>query len=241
MSHTLTTGKGATALNWPEAFDHLAQQSRNPLLQRYYRSGVPGADTPLGEVELLAMDLETTGLNAESDNIVSIGIMPFTLKRIQCGKALYWVIKPPSELSSESVVFHHITHADIHGAPQLSEVMGQLLAAMAGKVMVVHYRSIERHFLDRALRRQIGEGLQFPVIDTMQLEARLHRKARGWIDRLLRRQPVSIRLADSRARYHLPQYHAHHALTDALATAELLHAQIATHYDPSIPLGEVWN
>ncbi len=38
--------------------------------------------------------------------------------------------------------------------------------------MVVHYRAIERDFLDQAFRRHLGEGLQFPVIDTMQLEAR---------------------------------------------------------------------
>ncbi len=32
----------------------------------------------------------------------------------------------------------------------------------------------------------------------------------------------------------------HHALTDALATAELLQAQIAYHFDPDTPISEVW-
>jgi DNA polymerase-3 subunit epsilon len=39
----------------------------------------------------------------------------------------------------------------------------------------------------------------------------------------------------------LPLYQAHHALTDALATAELLQAQIATHYPADVTVGELWS
>jgi DNA polymerase-3 subunit epsilon len=105
---------------------------------------------------------------------------------------------------------------------------------------VVHYRTLERSFLDQALRQLLGEGLQFPVIDTMQLEANLHRQP-SWWQRLLQRTPTSIRLADSRLRYNLPQYQAHHALTDALATAELLQAQVATHHSDDTPVGALWS
>jgi DNA polymerase-3 subunit epsilon len=122
-------------------------------------------------------------------------------------------------------------------------VFDELLAAMAGKVVVVHYRRIERGFLDQAMRHLVGEGLHFPLIDTMQLEARLHRGKQqpGWLARLMGKKPVSIRLADSRLRYGLPLYQAHHALTDALATAELLQAQIATHYPADVTVGELWS
>ncbi|MDZ7811219.1 MAG: hypothetical protein U5L11_15760 [Arhodomonas sp.] len=58
--------------------------------------------------------------------------------------------------------------------------------------------------------------------------------------RWLGKPPVSIRLNDSRARYGLPPYHAHHALVDALATAELFQAQIAAYYSPETPVGELW-
>jgi DNA polymerase-3 subunit epsilon len=170
-------------------------------------------------------------------------LVPFNLARIRCGAAHYWVVKPACELSGESVTFHHITHSDIRHAPRLASVLDELLAAMAGKVMVVHYRTIERGFLNQAVQQQLGESLHFPVIDTMQLEARLHRgKHRpGWLSRLLGKQATSIRLADSRLRYNLPLYQAHHALTDALATAELLQAQIATHYSAQVTLGELWS
>ena len=230
----------ATPLDWAARFAELAASAKDPRLQAFYQAGCVAADTPLEQVPLLALDVETTGLDANQHAIVSLGLMPFNLQRIRCGDARYWVVKPASELSSESVTFHHITHSDIRHAPRLGQILDELLTVMAGKVMVVHYRTIERSFLDQAVREHLGEGLQFPVIDTMQLEARLHRQP-SWWERLLRRQPVSIRLADSRLRYNLPPYQAHHALTDALATAELLQAQVATRYAVDPPGGEGWS
>lgn len=230
-------------VDWQQHFAALAQQARDPRLVQFYQAGAVTADTPLQQAPLVALDVETTGLDCQRDSIVSLGLVPFNLKRIRCGEAKYWVVKPVCELSSESVTFHHITHSDIRHAPRLASVLDELLAAMAGKVMVVHYRSIERGFLNQAVLQQLGESLHFPVIDTMQLEARLHRGRQqpGWLARLLGKPAESIRLADSRLRYNLPLYQAHHALTDALATAELLQAQVATHYSTEVTLGELWD
>ncbi|MGV8842070.1 MAG: 3'-5' exonuclease [Pseudomonas sp.] len=233
----------AAPLDWRARFVELAKNAKDPRLVQFYQAGVVAADTPLEQVPLVALDVETTGLDAQHHSIVSLGLVPFSLARIRCGEARYWVVKPLSELISQSVTFHHITHSDILDAPKLASILAQLLEALAGKVVVVHYRSIERGFLDQAVRQQLGESLHFPLIDTMQLEARLHRGSRqpGWLGRLFGRQPTSIRLADSRLRYGLPLYQAHHALTDALATAELLQAQIANRYAPDIAVGELWN
>ena len=96
--------------------------------------------------------------------------------------------------------------------------------------------------MDAALRQRIGEGIEFPVIDTMELEARLHRRRPpGLIDRLMGRSSESIRLADSRGRYNLPYYRPHNALTDALACAELLQAQVAHRFSRDTPVCELWH
>jgi len=47
-------------------------------------------------------------------------------------------------------------------------------------------------------------------------------------------------LAPSRERYRLPRYRAHHALTDALASAELLQAQVAHRFSPQTQLNALW-
>lgn len=232
----------AEPFDWPNHLATLAKTAQAEHLRGFYEAGTPSADTPLRDVQMVALDVETTGLIAGTHSIVSLGLMPFTLDRIHCSQSKYWVVKPMSELSSESIAFHHITHSDIDNAPRLTHIFEEVLDTIAGKIVVVHYRNIEREFLNHAVLVHLNEGLSFPVIDTMELEAQLHcSKLRpSFWSRLLRRKQLSIRLADSRLRYNLPHYQAHHALTDAQATAELLQAQIATHFSPDVTLGELW-
>lgn len=228
---------------WADQFAPLGRAARHaaPVLRQFYRALPPSADTPLAQVSLAALDLETTGLDPRRDAIVSLGLIPFDLARIRLAESRYWVVKPDTGLAPESVRFHHITHSQVEQAPPLSQVLAELLDAMTGRVMVVHYRPIERAFLDRAARRLLGGPLSFPVIDTMQLEARYQRRAALGLWRWWHGQrQASLRLADARRRYGLPAYRAHHALTDALATAELLQAQVAHHFKNPPPVGAVW-
>lgn len=227
--------------DWPEYLASMAATSTQPALQRFYAADWPAADTPLAEVEFVALDIETTGLNAKRHSILSIGAIPFTLQRIRSNQAWQQLVRPQGDLMPESVVFHRITHSDIQQAPRFAEILDDLLDQLAGKIAVVHYRNIERNFIDQAVHQACAERLLFPMIDTMQVEANQYpQRQPGWLRRLLGRKPISIRLADSRSRYGLPLYQAHHALTDALATAELFQAQVATHFSPRQRLGDFW-
>lgn len=236
--------RGAAAdVDWRLRFEALAQSARDDRLRAYYAAGMVGGDTPLSDVPLMALDVETTGLDPVKDGIVSIGLVPMSLERIRSSASRHWILKPRVPLGEESVTIHGITDSQVLAAPDLNQVLAEVLQAMAGHVLVVHCRDIERQFLNGALRPRIGEGIEFPVIDTMELEARLHRnQPRGWLNWALGRHPprVSIRLADSRRRYNLPRYRPHHALTDALASAELLQAQVAHRFSPETPLRDLW-
>lgn len=226
--------------DWRQHFQTLAATARDARLQAYYAAGAPGADAPLSSVPMAALDIETTGLEPGRHEIVSIALVPMNLAQIHGSQTQHWIVKPRGELAAESVTFHGITHSQVAQAPDFDAVVQPLLAAMAGRVLVVHCREIERGFLDAALTARLGEGLQFPVIDTMDLEARLHRRPAGFWARWRQPSPPSIRLADSRRRYGLPGYRPHHAPTDALASAELLLAQVADRFSPQTPLSALW-
>lgn len=237
--------KAARGPDWPRIFQQLEAGAEAPLLKRFYAGGAVSGDTPVSEVPFVALDLETTGMDAERHGIVSIGLVPFTLARIQCPGSRYWVVRPRKQISEESITIHQITHEALRQAPDLLEILPELLDALTGRVAVVHYRGLERPFLRRAACDRLGDSLEIPIVDTMELEARLHRRWKtGSFARMLLgvlgRHPKSIRLAQSRARYHLPHYSAHHALTDALASAELLQAQIAWRFRPDTPIREIW-
>ncbi|MAK92431.1 MAG: DNA polymerase III subunit epsilon [Oleibacter sp.] len=224
--------------DWPELYAELAQKSSSQLLRKFYAAGLPAADTPICDVPLLAMDFETTGMDPEKGDIVSIGLVPMKMERIYNSQACHWVVRPRAHLPGDSVVIHGITHSDVAQSPDLNRYLQPLLERMAGHVVVAHYRKMERGFLHRALLRRLGEGITFPVIDTMALEADITRLT-FW-QKLSGYQRRSLRLADTRRRYGLPFYHPHHALTDALACAELLQAQLITHYGAKTPVGKLW-
>ncbi|KUJ71315.1 3'-5' exonuclease [Thiomicrospira sp. WB1] len=227
--------------SWADYYTTQAKHCQDPTLQRFYATGLVSPDTPIGEVPLMALDFETTGMNAAKHDIVSIGMVPFTLQRIRPAQGHYWVVKPRRSLREESIVHHRITHSEIEHAPDLETVLDEVLDRLAGHLVVVHYRNIERNFLDGAIFARRGEHCLFPVIDTMVIEARFERGQRfQTLKRLFGIAPPSIRLAASRERYGLPPYSTHHAKVDALATAELLQAQIARHYSPQTPVSELW-
>jgi len=234
-------GRPEASHAWPTYYERRAENARAPALARFYGTPLPPPATPIGEVPLIAMDMETTGLDPDQHAIVSIGLLPFTASRIRIAERRHWVVKPPRILEASSVPFHRITHSDIASAPDLGEVLDGMLELMAGRVVVAHYHRIERRFLNAAVVARLGEDLLFPVIDTMELEARRHRLSwRARLRQRLGRTPLSLRLAASRERYHLPPYQAHHALVDAMATAELLQAQLHNHVGRDTPLHRLW-
>lgn len=226
---------------WPDRYQALTEATKNPLLKAFYQAGCCDANTPLSQVPMVAMDFETTGLSATEHSIISVGLVPFTLEGIQLSAARHWLVKPQLALHQTSVTIHGITHADLEQAPDLIEILPELLTCLAGRLPVVHYRDIERPFLDVALRHRLQEGIQFPLVDTMAIEAHLHPDRRPSRWQLWRgKKPLSIRLSDSRLRYSLPHYAAHNALMDAVATAELLQAQIAHHFSEQTPVSDLW-
>ncbi|EEF80307.1 3'-5' exonuclease [Methylophaga thiooxydans] len=227
---------------WQHYQTQQAKASVNPTLQRFYQMPLTDPDMPLSEVPFVALDFETTGLDPRYNEIVSFGLVPFTLRGIRPSDGHYQVVKPNCVLSEESIAFHRITHSQVDTAPPLEKVLDELLGRLSGCIVVVHYQQIERPFLDLACRKLWGEHCLFPLIDTMAIEARWQRS--GWKHRLkktLGLQPVSIRLDDSRRRYGLPSYSAHHAKVDAMATAELFLAQVARHYSPTTAIGQLWD
>jgi len=229
-------------LLWSSRFELLADKAQDARLQDFYGAGVVAGTTAIGEVPMVAMDFETTGLDPESDGIISIGLVEMNHQRITCRQARHWILKPREDLKSDAVTVHGITHSKVESAPDFLTILDDMLALLAGKIVVVHYRSIERKFLHAALKSRLGEGIEFPVIDTMELEVRLWRRhTAGMMERYIGQPAVSMRLADSRARYNLPFYNPHDALTDALACGELLIAQLANHYSPDTPVKELWN
>ncbi len=225
--------------NWDEFYSEQVQQDLPTTLKAFYEQPLLSSHQTMQATDFVAVDIETTGMNAELDDIVSIGLVPFDSRRIYVAQAKHWMISS-QHLTSESIVVHGITHTELAQAPSLSEVLPKLFTHLQGKQVVVHYRYMEREFFRTAVAEWVEQNFLFPVIDTLELEAQFLRQQQSLASRLLKKQLPSLRLLYARERYNLPAYENHNALVDALATAELLQAQIVKQGLTDIPVRTLW-
>jgi DNA polymerase-3 subunit epsilon len=175
---------------------------------------------------MVALDLETTGLDPQHDSILSIGLVNIDRMQIDLSTALHQMVRTDSAIPEESAVIHGITDDQSARGSRLEDLVVDLLPRLAGRVLLAHYANIERQFLDAACRKIYGTPFLAPFIDTLELGRRL----------LERRNEVirsgDLRLFNLRRSFNLPRYAAHNALNDAIATAELFLAIVA-EMDPS--------
>ena len=177
-----------------------------------------GKSPPWREVDYWALDLETGGLDPKSDPILSIGMVPIRDGVIVLGESFYTLVACESPVNTESLLVHHILPADLLNASPLDEVLTIIDERLQNTVLIVHHSSIDVQFL-RTAYREAGLGrFRVRVVDTVKLLQRLNRR------QSLHHSAGSeapLQLAKARAHFGLPAHREHHALSDAVATAEL--------------------
>ncbi|MCL7743998.1 3'-5' exonuclease [Guyparkeria hydrothermalis] len=192
---------------------------------------LPDLDTDWTESEYVVLDFETTGLDPRNDRLLSAGFVVMRGPTIDLSTAEHGLIRPDMAIPEASAVIHRITDDRAATGRPEREVLAEVLEAMSGRVLVAHNARFEIAFLSAACRRHFGAVPVVPVIDTLQLARR------GFERRHLHHGPGELRLDSLRNRYHLPRYHAHHALVDALGTAELFSALCQDRVAPEGHLG----
>ncbi len=197
-------------------------------LADFYAAGLPALDQ--APDAMVAIDLETDGLNAASDSIIEAGLVGMTPDAITLATAHRQRICPRRALTGDSVIVHRITDDALAGAMAEAEALALILPRLAGKAIVAHFAQIEAAFLDAACRRNFGAPFVAPFICTFQLEQR-------WFPASHRKD--DLRLGHLRRAYHLPDYIAHDGLMDAIACGELLLAQLSRRGQYEQPLASL--
>jgi DNA polymerase-3 subunit epsilon len=175
------------------------------------------------DVTYWALDLETGGLDPGRDAILAVGMVPLRAGTIRLGEAYETLVRPADTgvIRPESVRTHQLVPRDVSDAPPVGEVLRTIDARLRdGVVLLVHQAAIDVRFLRAAYR---AAGLRWPrptVVDTVDLLVKAARKQR-FIDPAAQERDPVLNLAEARRRFGLPEYGAHDALTDAVATAEL--------------------
>lgn len=191
------------------------KKAKHPVMLKYLARPFPSARAPWNKLEIVSLDFETTGLDPNHDQILSYGKVHIKQSLIQLSTARHELVKAERNITESSAVIHHITDDMASEGRPIEQVLPELLDALGGKVMLVHYNKIEQGFLNAACMRYYGSPFMIPTIDTLELSQRvLMRRNHGITSN-------QLRLFNLRDSFNLPVYKAHNALNDAMTTAEL--------------------
>lgn len=194
---------------------------RGPAATAFGQAAWPAPSTPWREARWCAVDLELTGLDPRHDVIIAVGAVPIEDGLVQVGRSFYSLVRTSRRSERAAVLLHKLLVADLESAPPLQDVLERVFDLLAGRVPVFHTAVVEQAFLGPLFARH---RVRLPdAADTEVLGRTLLRERDGdaperlTLDRLARilGQPGEL---------------AHHALGDALATAQAFVA-LATHLD----------
>jgi DNA polymerase III epsilon subunit-like protein len=138
------------------------------LLARLWPRLSIGDVTPLEallEPGFVAIDLETTGLNARRDAVVSIAAIPFEGGR--AGDAFVTLVNPGRPIPAQSTAIHGIDDRAVATAPSIGEVLPTFDAVCAHHIVVGHDVAFDLAVLTRA--RSAALAVAPPALDTRRL------------------------------------------------------------------------
>ena len=198
------------------------KKTKSKIMQDFLNQGYVSRRNLIKDTDIISLDIETTGLDAKKDRIVSIGLVQISELGVNLNSCWHQIIKTNIELPEKSVVIHNITDDESRLGITIEDAIAELLKRLKGKVVLVHNSNIEQEFINEICQKLYHTDFVMRVIDTQALAKRsFSRKGLAF-------KPAELRLFNLRKNYKLPTYKAHNALLDAIATAELFLVMLPT-------------
>lgn len=194
----------------------------------YLETPLPASSLPWRQAPFTVIDLELTGLDPGSNEIISFATLSIAEGRLRLSDAVHQLVRPKRMPAGDSIRIHGLRPVDLERAPPLEEVLDSLLAALTGTILVAHAARVEKAFLGAEFERR-GVALHNEFVDTAALAEELRRRAPRW-----RRKAAVFGLSELARSLSLPVHRPHHADGDALTTAQVFLA-LATHLDALEP------
>lgn len=183
------------------------------LQQRLERLPAPSplSESNLREQRWVVVDLETTGLNLNKDQVLSIGAVVIEDGAIDFSQQFERTLQCDKQKLGPSVLIHGLAPSTIAAGSDPAEALLAFMEFIGDSPLLAFHAPFDSHMLGRALKDYLGHRLQHPFLDVADLAPMLcpqaHLRRSGldeWIDW-----------------FKLQVFDRHNASADALATAEL--------------------
>ncbi|MCE4057658.1 3'-5' exonuclease [Pseudomonas sp. Au-Pse12] len=183
--------------------------------QQQRRDRLP-AFTGLGEGSLreqrwVVVDLETTGLNLNRDQVLSIGAVVIEDGAIDFSQQFERTLQREGHKLSPSVLIHGLGPSAIAAGCDPVEALLDFMEFVGDSPLLAFHAPFDQHMLGRALKDSLGYRLQHSFLDVADMAPLLCPQA----------QLREAGLDDWVRWFNLQVVERHNAAADALATAEL--------------------
>lgn len=171
--------------------------------------------TDLKTARFYAIDIETTGLDLDKDEIISFACVPIIDLKILVRDTFYTLIKPKS-YNYKAMRYHGISEDNLAHAPSFEEVSDRIRNALDG-ILVGHSVEFDFTFL-KANFKSLGVRFKRDIIDIATLER--------WLRMKRKTGENDFSLDGMIAAYGLKQYYRHNAAADAFFAAQIFQMQM---------------
>ncbi len=128
---------------------------------------------PVPDDEFISLDLETSSLDTDTNEILEIAAVPVRGRKVFPGKALVLRVQPEKELNPESVPVHQIRSKDLENALQPKDALEQLLSFIGRRPLVGYNIRFDQKILSRYCQTYFGFKLPNAI---RELSHRYYRK-----------------------------------------------------------------
>ena len=137
------------------------------LLRRMVPSGLRG--WPPEDADLVAVDVETAGLDPATADVLSVGAVPISGRRVMLSDRFEAVIRRDAPTHEGSVRIHRLRAMDLeHGLPP-QEAMARFREWLGDRPLLGYCVDFDRAALDRELRRGGQPPLDVAAYDLRRL------------------------------------------------------------------------
>ncbi len=173
------------------------------------------SSTDLKAAKFYAIDVETTGLDLDKDEIISFACVPIIDLKILVRDTFYTLIKPKS-YNYKAMRYHGISKDNLMDAPGFEEVSDRILKALDG-ILVGHSVEFDFSFLKTNFK-SLGVRFKRDLIDIAMVER--------WLRLKRKTEEDNFGLDGMIATYGMEQHYRHNAAADAFFAAQIFQIQM---------------
>jgi len=188
-----------------------AGRTGNTVPENMPNPKTPG-DQLLSECRLIVLDLETTGLHPNKDEVIAVGAVAINGGAIDLSDQFDLILRRPELDITKTVLIHGIGPEALTQGHETEDALLFLLEWMNGDPVLAYHSAFDQKFLEKTLKAELGYTQNHTWMDAAELLPAFFPNALtdgkgldNWADHF--GLEVSAR---------------HHAASDALATAELV-------------------